>query len=114
MNTNQHTPGPWRVDQWSDVIRVSNCKSGFSNVVICEYIDDDATDPEMIANARLIAKSPELMTRLEDLTNAMLSILDGIDSGANSLMTDDGDPQPVNLDHARHALLQAQELLKGI
>lgn len=69
-----HTPGPWKIDEEGFVV------SGPDDFDICDIsLRKVGTDTEeMLANARLIAAAPELLSALEkflkteDLSNAAI------------------------------------------
>ena len=55
----KHTPGPWRIDEWGDIV------AGLRDIAETAHIWNDGGDdtlPEMRrANARLIAAAPDLL-----------------------------------------------------
>ncbi len=63
----QHTPGPWEYTKVPDLPRVRERKSGQGFLIAnCENSSWLPKD-ETVANARLIAAAPELLTALEEL-----------------------------------------------
>ena len=63
MSGAKHTPGPWRVDPDfpSDVQTADGLRE------ICNPSPSDATDEELLANARLIAAAPDMLAVLKRL-----------------------------------------------
>lgn len=95
----QHTPAPWHLRTHSDFIEylvIDNGKGNSACVTILEYFEDDATDPEMLANARLIAQAPAMY-------EALTAILENLDRG-EFVITNTTTGEPGNLDHLRQIL----------
>lgn len=71
MNPPNHTPGPWRQ------IGV-NVRAG--DALICwatnHHANTETPEPEKLANARLIASAPELLSALEQLLETAESLND--------------------------------------
>jgi hypothetical protein len=68
----EHTPGPWRIE--GDIVKTV-ISDGFKHVATVNYFNCGTGDPRTIskkehaANARLIAKAPELIEALRDLAD---------------------------------------------
>ena len=58
----QHTPGPWKLcdSSWVTNHRDIDAPTHGALAVVVWRMEDDARSPECEANARLIAKAPEL------------------------------------------------------
>jgi hypothetical protein len=77
----KHTPGPWSVIEQSDPPKIENDADGFE---ICQcwqiWPHIDTTDAHALdiaqANARLIAKAPELLESLDALLSDYLENLE--------------------------------------
>ena len=71
MKTNQFTPGPWRQTG-------INVRAG--DALICyamnHHANAETPEPEKLANARLIACAPELLSTLEQLLETAESLND--------------------------------------
>ena len=71
----EHTPGPWAMtvgrdgDGWLEDVTVSHgiVAVHHSNLGFGIDVNDNRVDNQIIANARLIAASPDLMAALENL-----------------------------------------------
>ena len=65
----KHTPGPWRIDEWGDIV------AGLRDIAETAHIWNDGGDdtlPEMRrANARLIAAAPDLLAACKALLDAI-------------------------------------------
>ena len=62
----KHTPGPWKMHKWEGHVVGANDRF----VAACNGYSDNFTDPvklrdENVANARLIAKAPEMYAHLK-------------------------------------------------
>ena len=73
----QHTPGPWTLSKWAFnpgkglPAHVYAGEEGLDEIAICEF-DREPDDIEAAwANARLIAKAPDLLARCRELIDAM-------------------------------------------
>jgi hypothetical protein len=62
MNT-KHTPAPWTVNPKAK----TNIRHGNLTIANCSSTHDGSREEEEIANAKLIAASPELLKALEEL-----------------------------------------------
>jgi len=66
-NSCRHTPGPWKFDRKGR--RIVDADGEYVAPATLSRYHDDRTDPEAIANARLIAAAPDLLAALRDLVN---------------------------------------------
>ena len=70
-NTNDHTPGPWTIDNKIDLSHGASCLIRAGNTGIAEVWKTDDNIPMISqdqtgnANARLIAAAPDLLYELE-------------------------------------------------
>jgi hypothetical protein len=62
-NQTQHTPGPWKVDNSKALIMDSNGKP----LALLQWPSEDRSEEETLANAKLMAKAPELLAEYERL-----------------------------------------------
>ena len=69
MSEQQHTPGPWKIDNYSDPIFISSLETGVPVAKV--YKKRDALQ---VANARLIADAPMLKEQRDEL----LEVLEGM------------------------------------
>ncbi|MEM1297405.1 MAG: hypothetical protein AAGH89_18715 [Verrucomicrobiota bacterium] len=80
----EHTPGPWEVYCWADHTELAGYPSsvgnsdelGMEQADVCRIDCTEVTKAEAWANARLIAKSPELFEKLRELfqmTNPLIT-----------------------------------------
>ena len=74
--TTKHTPGPWKIDDATDLplaVIVGNDESDEDGMGICEIgaptQTRDEAAPEQFANARLIAAAPRLLAELKALAD---------------------------------------------
>lgn len=65
-NTNQHTPGPWKVVPTMNGHAVTDADN--RSVINC-------SSPQQEANARLIAAAPEMRQTIEDLADILTDYL---------------------------------------
>ena len=70
--TSKHTPGPWEVFDDVEGCEFPGIDNAGESIVLCGSIFDDGgirgdTKEERLANARLIAAAPELLSVLEEL-----------------------------------------------
>lgn len=82
MSDTQHTPGPWSIGDLAEnegFVSIDASSHGALAEVVVKMDDDPLPSPELIANARLIAASPELLealTKATDLIDARNSSTD--------------------------------------
>jgi hypothetical protein len=67
-----HTPGPWKDDEFADVVYINPKGDNLKYIAECKnpILDQEATQysgDEWRANARLIASAPDLLEALESL-----------------------------------------------
>jgi hypothetical protein len=79
MNTDTHTPGPWKVENWKYTESLAAWRrDGVPTIIggndaIAEVFNlyrpnaEDDAESEAMANARLIAAAPEMLAALEEL-----------------------------------------------
>jgi hypothetical protein len=67
----QHTPGPWRTFNGTDVFSDDNDTSGSKQIADCS-MSLIIPSGEQVANARLIAAAPDLLAALEGLRGGEL------------------------------------------
>lgn len=63
----KHTPGPWYAWHNEAGIGVGKTHGNESDIAHCDGFDSDRSAAEELANARLIAASPELLASLEEM-----------------------------------------------
>ena len=64
--TTAHTPGPWLLDGSIDAMNLDVVYiSGRIAMLECE--NDEISDDQLMANARMIAAAPDLLAALEEL-----------------------------------------------
>lgn len=59
-----HTPGPWRIERPLMVVATNEANFNFA---ITQHIGPSNIKPEQLANAKLIAKAPEMLELLTQL-----------------------------------------------
>ena len=69
LRETEHTPGPWRADEWATGWSVGAVKAQYTVCVL-----NDLQNPE--SNARLIAAAPDLLEALEKMVS-LISDLHG-------------------------------------
>lgn len=72
--THKHTPGPWfdrPYNEFSDEIEILTAEGVYVCSIDCDGVFDDASSPEIKANARLIAAAPETKTQRDELLEAL-------------------------------------------
>lgn len=83
-NQNQHTPGPWRVDEdWRADGAHQVIDQNDMTICFVALSEDEITD---LANAQLLAQSPALLAALEKLSQAA----DAVIAGYHANPDDDG------------------------
>lgn len=87
-----HTPGPWRIERPLMVVATNEANFNFA---ITQHIGPSNIKPEQLANAKLIAKAPEMLSLLYDLSR----LFDDRDTEANRAWLD------------RDPLVEIQELI---
>ena len=75
--TQTHTPGPWTTTDgmYSDVIEIWNLHNGTKAFLVADVPNDSPDEQDQalqMANARLIAKAPELLNALRDVVTPLL------------------------------------------
>jgi hypothetical protein len=65
----EHTPGPWKTNDGSTIVRDTEDKRIADTAVARPY-------PECLANARLMAAAPKLLAALEALVYAYVELAD--------------------------------------
>jgi hypothetical protein len=96
----KHTPGPWTVAEYEDeayiVDRDGHSAQGITSVRLSGA---GMNYSEALANAHLVAASPDLLEALEELSDLMQGVIDG-----------DYKPDCLTLQPARAAIAKAEGL----
>ncbi len=67
----QHTPGPWNVATYGDVLRLHVKRGSLSLAEILEWSAGPESRAQVEANARLIAAAPDLLDALKELVDTV-------------------------------------------
>lgn len=65
-----HTQGPWALDGDINAMNL-DVVSGEGRIAMIDCENDDLTDAEVVANARLMRAAPDLLEALEDAVEAL-------------------------------------------
>lgn len=65
-----HTQGPWALDGDINAMNL-DVVSGEGRIAMIDCENDDLTDAEVMANARLMAAAPDLLAALQDAVEAL-------------------------------------------
>lgn len=103
----KHTPGPWKVDEWSVYSTSAKSEDGKSHsyftVAKCaatcgSLIHRSIARDEVDANTRLIAAAPEMLEALKRV----------IDDMRCACEPGDGPPEDCGICYAKHAIAKAE------
>jgi len=99
-----HTPGPWSVDpvDWDMVT------SDQDGLAIATLDHPDRSDDDNLANARLIAAAPELLSMLQDAYADLSRISDNQSGISDEDLTDIAIPDMTLLDQIRITIAKAK------
>lgn len=67
MKNSKHTAGPWQANDMGLVYSTAAINDENGAQLIADCGDENLTVEEILANARLIAKAPELLESLEEI-----------------------------------------------
>lgn len=90
MTNATHTRGPWAIDGAVSAMNL-DVIYGSGRIAMMECENDEISDEELLANARLIAAAPELLAALETL----------------AVQADEDTPSHCRTDHFANALAEA-------
>ena len=93
----KHTPGPWEIEEDSADYSSGGRWFVVGPAEVYYPYNDSAKEKEATANARLIAKAPEMLGMLQN-------IICNLDSGEFEIVYESG--QNANLDHVRTLLAE--------
>ena len=65
-----HTQGPWALDGDINAMNL-DVVSGEGRIAMIDCENDDLTDAEVMANARIMRAAPDLLAALEDAVEAL-------------------------------------------
>ena len=84
-----HTPGPWALDGDINAMNL-DVVSGEGRIAMIDCENDDLTDAEVVANARLMRAAPDLLEALSDIilssdANCGDSLANAIEAARNAI-----------------------------
>ena len=95
MNEPKYTPGPYKVQQWSDCYTIFTDHPDYSGRSIADTVGDMPHDE---INAQLLAAAPELLEALQNIVGTY---------NDSERWTQGDEPEPVEIQAARAAIAKA-------